>query len=67
MTAPWVGRSIVTVVRRATRRPLGTVALSLILAALSLAYTLHAIDGTATYLADNWLQRPTLPLRGFAG
>ena len=43
MTAPWVGRSIVTVVRRATRRPLGTVALSLILAALSLAYTLHAI------------------------
>ncbi|HTL50787.1 MAG TPA: phytanoyl-CoA dioxygenase family protein [Steroidobacteraceae bacterium] len=31
------------------------------------AYTLHAIDGTATYLADNWLQRPTLPLRGFAG
>jgi uncharacterized protein len=43
VTAPWVGRSIVTVVRRATRRPLGTVALSLILAALSLAYTLHAI------------------------
>ena len=31
------------------------------------AYTLHAIDGTATYLADNWLQRPTLPLRGFGG
>jgi phytanoyl-CoA hydroxylase len=29
------------------------------------AYTLHAIDGTAAYLADNWLQRPTLPLRGF--
>ena len=29
------------------------------------AYTLHAIDGTAEYLADNWLQRPTLPLRGF--
>jgi phytanoyl-CoA hydroxylase len=30
------------------------------------AYTLHAIDGTADYLPDNWLQRPTLPLRGFA-
>jgi phytanoyl-CoA hydroxylase len=29
------------------------------------AYTLHAIDGTAAYLPDNWLQRPTLPLRGF--
>ena len=31
------------------------------------AYTLHAIDGAAHYLEDNWLQRPTLPLRGFAG
>ena len=31
------------------------------------AYTLHAIDGRAHYLADNWLSRPTLPLRGFAG
>ena len=30
------------------------------------AYTIHAIDGIARYLADNWLQRPTLPLRGFA-
>ncbi len=30
------------------------------------AYTLHVIDGTADYPADNWLQRPTLPLRGFA-
>jgi phytanoyl-CoA hydroxylase len=30
------------------------------------AYTLHAIDAAADYLADNWLQRPTLPLRGFA-
>jgi phytanoyl-CoA hydroxylase len=30
------------------------------------AYTLHAIDGTAAYLPDNWLQRPTLPIRGFA-
>ncbi len=30
------------------------------------AYTIHAIDGGAEYLADNWLQRPTLPLRGFA-
>jgi len=29
------------------------------------AYTLHAIDGTAAYLPDNWLQRPMLPLRGF--
>jgi phytanoyl-CoA hydroxylase len=29
------------------------------------AYTLHVIDGTAAYLSDNWLQRPTLPLRGF--
>jgi len=31
------------------------------------AYTLHVIDGTADYLADNWLQRPALPLRGFQG
>ena len=30
------------------------------------AYTLHVIDGTADYPADNWLQRdPSLPLRGF--
>jgi phytanoyl-CoA hydroxylase len=29
------------------------------------AYTLHVIDAGADYLADNWLQRPTLPLRGF--
>ena len=29
------------------------------------AYTIHAIDGAARYLPDNWLQRPTLPLRGF--
>jgi phytanoyl-CoA hydroxylase len=30
------------------------------------AYTLHLIDGRAAYPADNWLQRPHLPLRGFA-
>ena len=30
------------------------------------AYTVHAIDGVASYLDDNWLQRPTLPLRGFS-
>ena len=30
------------------------------------AYTLHLIDGRAAYAADNWLQRPDLPLRGFA-
>jgi phytanoyl-CoA hydroxylase len=29
------------------------------------AYTLHAIDATADYLPDNWLQRPALPLHGF--
>jgi phytanoyl-CoA hydroxylase len=29
------------------------------------AYTLHVIDGCADYPADNWLQRPSLPLRGF--
>ena len=30
------------------------------------AYTLHLIDGTCHYPADNWLQRgPDLPLRGF--
>ena len=29
------------------------------------AYTIHAIDGIARYLPDNWLQRPSLPLRGF--
>ncbi len=31
------------------------------------AYSLHAIDATADYLPDNWLQRPTLKSRGFAG
>jgi phytanoyl-CoA hydroxylase len=31
------------------------------------AYTLHVIDGSARYLDDNWLQRSTLPLRGFRG
>lgn len=30
------------------------------------AYTIHAIDGVADYLPDNWLRRPALPLRGFA-
>lgn len=30
------------------------------------AYALHLIDGTVRYAADNWLQRPDLPLRGFA-
>jgi phytanoyl-CoA hydroxylase len=29
------------------------------------AYTLHVIEGTAEYPADNWLQRPDFPLRGF--
>jgi phytanoyl-CoA hydroxylase len=29
------------------------------------AYTLHAVDGCARYLPDNWLQRRTLPARGF--
>jgi phytanoyl-CoA hydroxylase len=29
------------------------------------AYTLHLIDGRASYASDNWLQRPDLPLRGF--
>jgi len=29
------------------------------------AYALHLIDGYAEYAADNWLQRPDLPLRGF--
>jgi len=30
------------------------------------AYTLHVIEGSADYLADNWLQRdPSFPLRGF--
>lgn len=30
------------------------------------AYTIHAIDGATNYLNDNWLQRPTLPLRSFS-
>ncbi|UYN95557.1 MAG: phytanoyl-CoA dioxygenase family protein [Enhydrobacter sp.] len=30
------------------------------------AYALHLVDGTARYADDNWLQRPDLPLRGFA-
>jgi len=29
------------------------------------AYTLHAVDGTARYSPHNWLQRRTLPPRGF--
>jgi phytanoyl-CoA hydroxylase len=30
------------------------------------AYSVHVVDGTADYPADNWLQRsPSLPLRGF--
>ncbi|HQF96195.1 MAG TPA: phytanoyl-CoA dioxygenase family protein [Microthrixaceae bacterium] len=31
------------------------------------AYTLHVVDPSADYPADNWLQRPDLPLRGFRG
>jgi len=30
------------------------------------AYALHLIDSRAAYSADNWLQRPDLPLRGFS-
>lgn len=30
------------------------------------AYTLHAIDGTANYPSDNWLQRTSLPMSGFS-
>jgi phytanoyl-CoA hydroxylase len=30
------------------------------------AYSLHLIDGATRYPGDNWLQRPDLPLRGFA-
>ncbi len=30
------------------------------------AYSLHLIDRRASYDADNWLQRPDFPLRGFA-
>lgn len=29
------------------------------------AYTLHCVDASAEYPADNWLQRSGLPLRGF--
>ncbi len=29
------------------------------------AYTLHATDGRSVYSARNWLQRPSLPVRGF--
>jgi phytanoyl-CoA hydroxylase len=31
------------------------------------AYTLHATDGSSVYSPANWLQRTTLPLRGFDG
>jgi len=31
------------------------------------AYTVHTIDGTANYPADNWLQRDSLPMRSFVG
>jgi phytanoyl-CoA hydroxylase len=30
------------------------------------AYTIHAIEGSARYLPDNWLQREVAELRGFA-
>ncbi|HVA27693.1 MAG TPA: phytanoyl-CoA dioxygenase family protein [Candidatus Baltobacteraceae bacterium] len=30
------------------------------------AYTLHAVDANARYSPANWLQRTTIPLRGFA-
>lgn len=30
------------------------------------AYTIHAIDGSAKYPRDNWLQRPNLTMRGFS-
>jgi phytanoyl-CoA hydroxylase len=30
------------------------------------AYTIHAIDGTASYPSDNWLQRSSLPMNGFS-
>ena len=30
-----------------------------------LAFSLHCIEASAEYPADNWLQRPELPLRGF--
>jgi len=30
------------------------------------AYALHAIEASAHYAKDNWLQRPRLPLRGFS-
>ena len=29
------------------------------------AFTLHVIDGNSKYSKNNWLQRPSLPLRGF--
>jgi len=29
------------------------------------AYSLHIIDGNSVYPKENWLQRPTMPLRGF--
>ncbi|MFT3935946.1 MAG: phytanoyl-CoA dioxygenase family protein [Chitinophagaceae bacterium] len=29
------------------------------------AYAIHVVDKNAQYPTDNWLQRPTLPLRGF--
>lgn len=32
-----------------------------------MAYTVHAIDPTAQYPADNWLQRRELPMRSFSG
>ena len=30
-----------------------------------LAFTLHCVEASAEYPADNWLQRPELPLKGF--
>ena len=29
------------------------------------AYSLHIIDGNSVYPKENWLQRPSMPLKGF--
>jgi uncharacterized protein len=48
--APWVGRSVARAVRVSTRRPLLTVLVSLVIATIGVAYTVHALGFVSSSL-----------------
>ena len=48
--APWVGRSVARAVRVSTRRPFLTVLVSLVIAAIGVAYTVHALGFVSSSL-----------------